>query len=141
MNIKKIIGDALGLHASMARGGEQPSETSERMLKEAYEALRSLDSMALEAMQAVDVINGDLDAHYHTLGYYDDRDKADQVPTPYLVFDYSGTACGVMFGEWPLWSSENEGVMYDDDDNQLPLEPYLRKQIAARLKVLREMPF
>ena len=140
MNIRKVILDALGLHKSMAMGGELPSDASNAMYEEAVKATKALDDMAIEAMMAVDVINGDIDSRYHDLGYYD-ANQLEQLPLPQLVFTYGGTWCSVTFEDWPIWCSENEGIMYDDDDNQLPLEPYFRKEVAARLKVMREMPF
>jgi hypothetical protein len=139
-NITKTILDALGLHKSMALSGEQPTDSSNAAFDAAMEAVKCLDETAIEAMMAVDVINGDIESRYHDLGYYD-ANQSDQIPLPQLVFTYGGTWCAIEFEGFPIWSSEGEGTLYDDDDNQLPLEPYLRQEVAKRLQTLREMPF
>lgn len=57
----------------------------------------------------------------------------DDVTALQLDFSSNGAAFSVDFMGFCLWSSEGEGIPYDQEDKPLPWVPYFKSLMATRL--------
>jgi len=83
-----------------------------------------------KAYELVEKLNEELFARFGEIQPPDGPD-----PLPCFSFTSNGPCYAILLDDVCIWDSEN-GPDYDDDDNEIPLEPYVRREVAKRLRAL-----